>query len=77
MSGRSAVHFKIGSIGDTYNTPATIDVATDSSNNTSLSLSLPMSGTVRVADVNFGGQDFGPIAIDNIQFHRLNVKISP
>lgn len=64
-------------IGDASNAPATIDVATDSGNNTYLSLSLPMAGTVRVADVNFGGQDFGPIAIDNIQVHRLNVKISP
>ena len=36
-----------------------------------------MSGTIRVADVNFGGQDFGPIADDGIQVHRLNVKISP
>ncbi len=69
--------FKIGMIGDASNAPATIDVATDSGNNTYLSLSLPMAGTVRVADVNFGGQDFGPIAIDNIQVHRLNVKISP
>jgi len=69
-------NFKIGTIGDASNAPATIDVATDSSNNTFLSLNLPMAGTVRVADVNFGGQDFGPIAIDGIQVHRLNVKIS-
>jgi hypothetical protein len=85
--------FKIGTIGDpdVYdytdplnpvlifkgNQPATIDVGTDSSNNTSLFLSQPMSGTIRVADVNFGGQGFGPIILDNIQVHRLNVKISP
>ena len=69
--------FKIGSIGDAGNTPATIDVATDGSNKTSLFLSLPMSGTLRVADVNIGGQGFGPIAIDGIQVHSLNVKITP
>lgn len=75
--GGTSNFFKIGTIGDASNTPATMDVATDNSNNTYISLSLPMAGTVRVADVNFGGQDFGPIAIDNIQVHRLNVKISP
>jgi hypothetical protein len=70
--------FNIGTIDGTFSTtPATIDVATDSSNNTSLYMSLPMVGTVRVADVNFGGQGFGPVAIDNIQVHRLNLKISP
>jgi hypothetical protein len=36
-----------------------------------------MQGTLRVEDVNFGGNDFGPIAIDGIQVHRLVVKISP
>jgi hypothetical protein len=80
--------FKIGTIGDSDvydgstlifkgNQPATIDVGTDSGNTTSIFLSLPMAGTIRVADVNFGGTDFGPIALDGIQVHRLNVKISP
>jgi hypothetical protein len=80
--------FKIGTIGDADvydngnlifkgNQPATIDIGTDNSNNSYISQNLPMSGTIRVADVNFGGQDFGPIAIDNIQVHRLNLKISP
>jgi len=75
--------FKIGSIGDSSNLPATIDVATDGSNKTSLFLSQPMSGTFRVADVNFGSVlpgtpgDFGPIAIDGIKVHSLNVKITP
>jgi len=41
-------------------------------------MSLPMAGTVRVAGrLTFGGQDFGPIAIEGIHVHRLNVKISP
>jgi len=81
-------NFKIGTIGDadvydvnnnlifTGNTPATIDIATDSSNDTSIYMSLPMSGSIRVGEVNFGGQSFGPIAIDGIQVHRLTVQIS-
>jgi len=40
-------------------------------------LSLPIAGTVRIENVAFGGQDFGPIAIDGIHVHRLNVKIPP
>ena len=67
--------FKIGSIGDVYNTPASMDVATDAGGITTVNLSLPMSGTVRMENVQFGAQSFGPVAIDNIQFHRLNVKI--
>lgn len=65
-------------IGDISTMPAAMDVGTDTSNNkTSLYLSLPMSGSVRVAEVNFGGQNFGPIAIDGIQVHRLNLKFTP
>ena len=67
--------FKIGSIGNVYNTPASMDVATDAGGITTVNLSLPMSGTVRMENVQFGAQSFGPVAIDNIQFHRLNVKI--
>mgnify|MGYP000891252167 CR=1 FL=1 len=66
--------FKIGSIGDVYNTPASMDVGTDAGI-TTVNWSLPMAGTVRVENVQFGTQSFGPVAIDNIQFHRLNVKI--
>jgi hypothetical protein len=73
--GGTSNFFKIGTIGDVSNTSATVDVATDSTG-TSIFLSLPMAGTIRVADVTFGGQSFGPIAIDGIQIHRLNVKIS-
>jgi hypothetical protein len=74
--GGTSNFFKIGTIGDASNTPATIDVGTEGTE-TSISLNLPMAGTVRVENVTFGGQSFGPIAIDGIQVHRLNVKISP
>lgn len=73
--GGTSNFFKIGSIGDVYNTPASMDVATDAGGITTVNLSLPMSGTVRMENVQFGAQSFGPVAIDNIQFHRLNVKI--
>jgi len=55
--------------------PATFDVGTTSDGYTSLYLNLPMMGTLRVADVQLGGQDFGPIAIDGIVVHHLFMKI--
>lgn len=62
-------------VGDISNNPATIDVGTDSSDRTSLLLSLPMQGCLRVENVNFDGTDFGPCAIDGIVVHRLQVQI--
>lgn len=66
--------FRIGNI-DTGN-PATIDVGTTDAGITSLVLNLPFQGTLRVENVTFGGNNFGPIAIDGINVHHLNVKIS-
>jgi hypothetical protein len=67
-------NFKIGDID--AGSPATIDVATSSTaHDTALFLNLPMSGTLRVEDVEFGGSK-GPIAIDGIQIHRLQLKIN-
>ncbi len=60
----------------TGNKPATMDAATVGGV-TSVYMSLPAAGTVRVAEVNFGGNNFGPIAIDGIQFHRLDIKLTP
>jgi hypothetical protein len=69
-------NFKIGDI-DAGN-PAKVDVVTDTSTgSTSIYLNLPMQGTLRVAEVAFGGNNFGPIAIDGIDVHRLTVKITP
>jgi hypothetical protein len=57
--------------------PATIDIGTDpGTGNTSLAISAPMKGTIRVEDVKFGGTDFGPCAIDGITVHRLDLTFS-
>ena len=64
-------------IGDIENgNPAKIDVYTDTGTGvTTLELNLPMQGSLRVQNVTFGGADFGPIAIDGINVHRLSVSI--
>ncbi len=64
----------IDSTNSSVPNPATFDVGT-SGGYTSVFLNLPMKGTIRVADVQLGGQDFGPIAIDGIVAHHLYVKI--
>jgi hypothetical protein len=57
--------------------PATIDIGTDPGTGyTSLAISAPMKGTIRVEDVKFGGTDFGPCAIDGITVHRLDLTFS-
>ena len=67
--------FKIGNINTN---PATIDVGTNNTDptDTALFLNLPISGSLRIGDVQLGGNDFGPIAIDGINAHHLFVKIS-
>jgi hypothetical protein len=65
--------FSIGDI-DSGN-PATMDIGTDASGQTVMQLELPMSGSLRVENLTFGGNDFGPIAIDGLQVHRLTVTI--
>jgi len=73
--------FKIGDFGTPLGTgynPADMNIITrDDNGKTVIVLNLPMSGSFRVKDVNFGGTDFGPIAIDGINVHSLNVEISP
>lgn len=56
--------------------PATIDVATIDTN-TSVYLNIPMKGSIRAANVNLGGAEFGPIAIDGITAHRFGVRFNP
>jgi hypothetical protein len=66
--------FKIGDMIE--NNMATFDVETfTATGQTHMLLNLPMSGTLRVEDVQFGGTDYGPIAIDGIAVHRLAITI--
>ena len=63
-----------------YANPATFDVGTSSdgtATSTSIYLNLPMKGAIRAESVNFGGTDFGPVAIDGITVHHLAIRINP
>jgi hypothetical protein len=40
-------------------------------------IALPMSGSIRFEQADFGGTDFGPGAIDGITVHRLNLFLTP
>jgi hypothetical protein len=65
--------FSIGDI-DSGN-PATLDIGTDAGGQTVMQLEMPMNGSLRVERLNFGNRDFGPMAIDGLQVHRLTVTI--
>jgi hypothetical protein len=60
-----------------YANPATFDVATTSDGITSIYLNLPMKGTIRAESVNFGGANFGPVAIDGITAHYIAIRLNP
>ena len=57
--------------------PATFDVGRDGAGLVAIEMNLPMRGCLRVENVQWAGQDFGPVAIDGIQVHRLNVRFTP
>ena len=67
--------FKIGDIAGAN--PAQIDIGTDASGVTSVRYELPMAGSIRVEDVNFGGSDFGPLALDGLTVHHLAIQFHP
>ena len=60
-----------------YANPATFDVGTASDGVTSIYLNLPMKGTIRADSVNFGGTNFGPVAIDGITAHHIAIRLNP
>jgi hypothetical protein len=71
--------FHIGDIfGDVFNygtpNPAELRVSTIGPS-THLIMDLPMNGNLRIEDLDFAGQDFGPMAIDGLTVHRLQVQI--
>ena len=67
-----------------HSNPATFDVATlgacpDSSeaHHTAAILNVPIQGSIRFEQAEFGGIDFGPGAIDDIHAHRFEVLLIP
>ena len=68
--------FQIGNMAG--GNPATIDVGTDTTTGfTQIKLNLPMTGEIRVQDVNFGGADFGPLVLSGLDVHHLTIQINP
>jgi len=68
--------FAIGDINSAN--PATMDVLTLTDTGvTSILINTPMRGSIRIENVNLGGTDFGPIAIDGINMHHFDVMIKP
>ena len=65
--------FKIGDIAN--DNPVTFDVGTSDENVTSAFINIPMTGSARVEGVDFGGNNFGPCAIDGITVHHLGIQI--
>ena len=73
--------FKIGDIAG--GNPAQIDIGTDASGVTSIRYKLPMEGSIRVENVTFGVDgvgtpvNFGPLALDGLNVHRLAIQFHP
>ncbi|RJQ83541.1 MAG: hypothetical protein C4519_06710 [Desulfobacteraceae bacterium] len=67
--------FRIGAMAE--GNPATFDVGAGADNLAAVVLNLPMQGAIRVENLQWGGQSFGPMAIDGLQIHRLNLRFIP
>ena len=67
--------FQIGAIAEGL--PATFDVGQGEDGLVAVSMNLPLRGSLRVASLDWGGTNFGPMAIDDIQVHRLTVRFVP
>ncbi len=70
-------NFTIGAM--VQGNPATFDVGTVQvdAGLAGVSMNLPLNGSFRVESLQWGGTDFGPVAIDGIDVHRLNVRFIP
>jgi hypothetical protein len=68
--------FQIGDIAG--GNPAQMNIgSTADGSSTAMQFQLPMAGSIRVGDVNFGGADFGPLALDGLNVHRLTIQFHP
>jgi hypothetical protein len=69
-------------VGDLFSgAPATFDVGgvtlDDGSQAAVVALALPMAGSLRMENLSLNGSDFGPVAIDGITVHALEVVFVP
>ncbi len=66
--------FRIGDLS--AGRPAGLDIVTPEGGGPSyLSFNLPARGSLRVENIAFGSNSFGPCAIDGIQVHRLTLRL--
>lgn len=57
-------------------TPATIDFISENSDKQGfVALNLPMTGSIRVGEINFGGNNFGSLAIDGLKAEKLYIEL--
>jgi hypothetical protein len=68
--------FQIGNFANGQ--PAQIDIGTNATSGvTTIQFELPMTGSIAVTDVNFGGSDFGQLVLNDINVHRLTIQMHP
>lgn len=72
MSGN--FHVGPGSSGDSK---ASYTVSADQNGVSFSALNIPIQGSIRAEDLSIGGTSFGPMAIDGISAHRLQMKFTP
>ncbi len=70
-------NFHIGEHPADKPNPASIVVGAELNDVTSTYINLPMQGSLRVENVAFGPTSFGPMAIDGINVHRLQLRLTP
>lgn len=73
---KASGEFKIGdALADSPN-PASIDVGVrEIDGKTAIHLGLSASGSIRAADIKFGTQSFGPMAVDGINIHSMKIEL--
>ncbi len=69
--------FQLGDLSTSN--PATFNVGSDptSPNTVIVQVQLPAAGNIRINDVKMDNSDFGPVAIDGIDIHRMTLKLTP
>lgn len=72
--------FKLGNFKT--NSPATFDIGQRATNDPTGSdtepviyISAPITGSLRIENIHLGNKDFGAVAIDGINIHRLTIEV--